>query len=293
MTDDAADSYRKRFRAVLEHIDEHLDEELTLDRLSSIAAFSKYHFHRQFSELFGIAVHRYVQLVRSKRASYQLAFGSSRIIEIALTNGYESHEAFSRAFKKTTGQTPSEFRGQPEWEPWHATHQHLRELRNLHMKPDHRPEDVKIVLFPETHVGTLQHRGDPARIEDSIAKFIAWRKQHRLSRDVSATFNLLYNDPMETPSAEFRLDLCAATTRPVAENRFGVVAGVIPAGRCAVLRHQSSDDTLGVTLRYLYSSWLPSSGEELRDFPLFVQRLRFFPDVPEQAAVSDVFLPLK
>lgn len=278
---------------MLEHIDEHLDEELTLDRLSSIAAFSKYHFHRQFSELFGIAVFRYVQLVRSKRASYQLAFGSNRIIDIALTSGYESHEAFSRAFKKTTGQTPSEFREQPDWQPWHATHQRLRELRSQHMKPNHCLEDVQIVLFPETRVGTLQHRGDPGRLEASIANFIAWRRQNRLSRDVSATFNLLYNDPEETPPAEFRLDLCAATTQPVAENPFGVVAGTIPAGRCALLRHQGSDDTLGVTLRYLYSSWLPSSGEELRDFPLFIQRLRFFPDVPEQEAVSDVFLPLQ
>jgi len=161
------------------------------------------------------------------------------------------------------------------------------------MKPDHRPEDVKIVLFPETRVATLQHRGDPARIEDSIAKFIAWRKQNRLSRDVSATFNLLYNDPVQTPPSEFRLDLCATTAQAVAENPFGVVAGTIPSGRCALLRHQGSDDTLGETLRYLYSSWLPSSGEEPRDFPLFVQRLRFFPDVPEQEAVSDVFLPLK
>jgi AraC family transcriptional regulator len=293
MTEDTADAYRRRFRAVLEHIDAHLDQDLTLDRLSGVAAFSKYHFHRQFSLLFGIAVHKYVQLVRSKRASYQLAFRSGRIIDVALSNGYESHEAFSRAFKKATGQTPSEFREQPQWEPWHATHQPLSELRNLHMKPEHRPEDVKIVLFPETRVATLQHRGDPARIEETIARFIAWRKQNRLPRDVSATFNLLYNDPAETPPDEFRLDLCAVTPRAVAENPFGVVEGTIPAGRCALLRHHGSDDTLAETLRYLYSSWLPASGEEPRDFPLYVQRIRFFPDVREHEAISDVFLPLK
>jgi AraC family transcriptional regulator len=161
------------------------------------------------------------------------------------------------------------------------------------MKPDHRPEDVKIIVFPETRVATLQHRGDPARIEDSIAHFIAWRRQNRLSPDASATFNLLYSDAAQTPPHEFRLDLCAATPQAVAENPFGVVAGTIPGGRCAVLRHHGSDDTLAETLRYLYSSWLPSSGEEPRDFPLYIQRLRFFPDVPEPEAISDVFLPLK
>ena len=107
LTAGTADAYRIRFRKVLAHIDAHLDDDLTVDRLSGVAAFSKYHFHRQFSELFGIGVYRYVQLVRLKRASYQLAFRDQhRIIDIALASGYESHEAFSRAFKKTVGQTP-------------------------------------------------------------------------------------------------------------------------------------------------------------------------------------------
>lgn len=39
---------------VLEYIDAHFDDDFRLEVLSGIAAFSKYHFHRQFSELFGI-----------------------------------------------------------------------------------------------------------------------------------------------------------------------------------------------------------------------------------------------
>jgi AraC family transcriptional regulator len=293
LTENPTDIYRSRFRKVLEHIDAHLDEELSVERLSGVAAFSKYHFHRQFSELLGISVYRYVQLLRSRRASYQLAFSAERIIDIALASGYQSHEAFSRAFKKAIGQTPSEFRDRPRWQPWHTTHQRLRDLRSQYMRPEHCAADVTIVSFNETRVATLQHRGDPARIEETIARFISWRRANGLPRSTSATFNLLYDDPIETPPEEFRLDLCAATERPVAENTFGVVDGRIPAGRCALLRHLGSDDTLGATLRYLYSEWLPASGEELRDFPLFIQRVRFFPDVPEREAISDVYLPLR
>jgi AraC family transcriptional regulator len=289
-----ADVYCIRFRKVLEHIDDHLDGDLTVDRLSSTAAFSKYHFHRQFSEFFGIGVHKYVQLVRLRRASYQLAFRDhSRIIDIALASGYESHEAFSRAFKKTIGQTPSEFRERPEWVPWHATYQRLSDLRSLHMKPDPRAENVKIAVFEETRVAALEHRGDPRLIGDSIRKFIEWRKQNGLPPKVSATFNILYDDPSDTPPEAFRLDICAATQRRVDENAFGVIEKTIPGGRCAVFRHIGSDDTLGGVLTYLYATWLPASGEELRDFPLYVQRVRFFPDVPEHEAVIDVFVPLQ
>ena len=59
---------------VHKYIDEHIDADLHVEILSGVAAFSKYHFHRQFTESFGIGVHRYVQLVRLKRASYRLAF---------------------------------------------------------------------------------------------------------------------------------------------------------------------------------------------------------------------------
>jgi AraC family transcriptional regulator len=289
-----AAAYGTRFRRVLEHIDAHLDEDVTVDRLSSVAAFSKYHFHRQFSLLFGMGVYRYVQLARLKRASYRLAFrGEPRIIDIALAAGYESHEAFSRAFKKTVGQTPSEFREQPDWDSWHAIYQPLTELRIRHMKPERSAGDVKILVFEETRVAVLEHRGDPARLGDSLRRFIEWRKQNRLPPAVSATFNILYDDPTETPPEDYRLDICAAIDRRVNENAFGVVEKTIPGGRCAVVRHVGSDDTLGEAVRYLYATWLPASGEEPRDFPLYLQRVRFFPDVPEHEAVTDVFLPLQ
>jgi AraC family transcriptional regulator len=58
------------------------------------------------------------------------------------------------------------------------------------------------------------------------------------------------------------------------------------------LRHIGSDDTLEESLYYLFSEWLPQSGETQRDFPLYLQRVKFFPDVPENEAIVDIFLPL-
>jgi AraC family transcriptional regulator len=288
-----ADRYLDRFRQVLRFIDTHLDEELTVESLASVAAFSKYHFHRQFSELFGIGVYRYVQQLRLKRASHQLAFRGDSILDIALQNGYESPEAFSRAFKKALGQSPSAFREQPQWETWHANQQVTSELRRQHMKPQTGFEDIRIVNFPETRIAVLEHHGAPQRIGDTVRKFIEWRKLNHLPPRISATYNLLYHDPDQVAAQDFRMDICAATDKDIAPNEHGVIAKTIPAGRCAVLRHTGSDDTLSATVHLLYAEWLPQSGEELRDFPLFFQRVKFFPDVAEHEAVTDVFLPLK
>lgn len=294
MSESAVDTYRSRFRKVLEYIDSHLDDDLSIDRLSNVAAFSKYHFHRQFSELFGISVYKYVQLNRLKRASYQLAFRDHmQIVDISLASGYDNHESFSRAFKKSIGQTPSEFRECPQWNPWHSTYQPLSDFRIEYMKPENQPANVKLITFKDTKVAALEHRGDPNLIGNSIRKFIEWRKQNNLSPQVSATFNILYNNPSETLPDDYRLDICASTERDVADNSFGVVEKTIPGGRCAVLRHIGDDANLGESITYLYSKWLPLSGEEPRDFPLFLQRVSFFPDVPEHEAITDVFLPLQ
>jgi AraC family transcriptional regulator len=123
----ALDLYRVRMQRVLEYVDAHLDDALDLGTLSRVAAFSKFHFHRQFKAYYGVSVHRYVQLARLQRASKQLAGPAGRsITEIALDAGYDAPDAFARVFRQRFGQSPSDFRKAPEWEPW------LRAFRLLH-----------------------------------------------------------------------------------------------------------------------------------------------------------------
>lgn len=287
-------NYQQRMLRVLQYIDTHLDEDLSVERLSAVAAFSKFHFHRQFSEYFGLAAFRYVQLLRLKKAMYELAFRSHKqVIHIALDNGYESSEAFSRAFKKSLGLSPAQFRKQPQWDNWQDSNSTLIQLREQHMPMTYQHSDVRIVTFPETRIAVLEHRGAPGLLPNSIQRFIAWRKLNKLPPSVSATFNLIYDDPEQTPAADFRFDLAAAVTAPVAQNEHGIVNKTIPAGECAVIRHTGSDAELGNVVRFLYNSWLPQSERNLRDFPLFFQRISFFPDVPEHLMVTDIFLPLQ
>lgn len=152
---------------------------------------------------------------------------------------------------------------------------------------------VKLITFQDTKVAALEHRGSPDLIENSVRQFIEWRKQNNLSPKISATFNILYNNPSEISPGNYRLDICAAIKNKIAENSWGIVQKTIPGGRCAVLRHTGSDINLSEAIAFLYSQWLPQSGEKLRDFPLYLQRISFFPDVPESEAITDVFLPLK
>lgn len=288
------DNYHARMHRALVFIDEHLDEDLSVAAVSEVAAFSRHHFQRQFSSLFGVSLGRYVQLTRLKRAAYRLAFRNGHsVLEIALDSGFEGPEAFSRAFRRHYDQSPTGFRREPRWNPWLAAQTPLIQARSQTMSQTFDQTEVRILDFPETPVAIMAHRGDPAEIGETIRRFIAWRKAAGLPPKVSATFNVFHPDPDEGSPRAYRVDLCAATNRAISPNDPDVVAGVIPAGRCAVLRQIGNSDDLSAAANWLYGQWLPDSGQELRDFPMFAQRVSLFPDVAEHQAITDLFLPIR
>lgn len=290
----ALSNYHARMQRVLDHIDRDLDNDLDLDVVSGVAAFSKYHFHRQFTATFGLSVHRYVQLARMKRASYRLAYRDAlSVTDIAMDAGYDAPDAFARAFRQRFGQSPSSFRKAPDWEPWLAAFGPLNNARSKLMQTIYTSDDVTIRNVAPTPVAFMEHRGDPATIGATIQRLIAWRKATGLSPKVSPTFNVFHCDPRTTSPGEYRMDLCVGTDRPIEARGERIEAGTIPGGRCAVLRIVGETENLEPAALFLYRDWLPVSGEEARDFPLYCQRLAFFPEVPEHEAVAELFLPLK
>jgi len=282
-------TYQQRIDSVCQYIGEHLDEELTLDKLCQIACFSKFHFHRLFSEFMGVCVNQYIIAMRLKRASYQLVYQPEvKIIDIAFNAGFENPESFSRKFKQNFSQTPSQFRRQPLWQAWHSSLVFARKTkRSIKMK-------VEIVKFEETEVAVKEHRGAPQRLNHSVSEFIHWRKETGYSPvTISKTFGLAYDDPESTVPEKFRFDICGEIDKAVPNNEYGIVNKTIPAGRCAKVRHYGSHDDMGNTIRALYSDWLLQNGEQLRNFPCYFHYVNLFPQVDEHELITDIYLPIE
>ncbi|AWB68862.1 AraC family transcriptional regulator [Saccharobesus litoralis] len=281
-------SLEKRIKLVCEYINHNLNESLTLDKMSGIAALSKYHFHRVFSAYTGVSVTQFAQLQRLKRASFRLAFEKDiRVIDIALEASFESAEAFSRAFKRTFEQSPSDFRSVPQWQEWHSRFNFLNQTHGeTQMKVD-------IVEFAATKIALLEHLGSPDTVYETAKKFIDWRKETGLSPiKTSKTFGIPYSDPQTTEPEKFRWDICGEVSCDVLDNNYGVKTGIIPAGRCATFRHQGSYDNIRDAICYVYREWLAENNEELRDFPCFFHYRNFIHEVDECDLQTDIYIPL-
>ena len=278
---------------VLDHIDQHLDSDLDLATLSGVAAFSKFHFHRQFTATFGVSVHRYVQLARMRRASHHLAHSDAQsVTDIAMAAGYDAPDAFARAFRQRFGQSPSSFRESPDWEPWLVAFGPLNDARSKLMQKTFTHYDVTICEVAPTRVAIFEHRGDPDTINTTIQRLITWRKAAGLSPRSNPTFNIWYSERRPADPADYRMDLCVGVSadQPIDTSGGMVKIGEIPGCRCAVLRVTGDTHDLEPAASYLYRDWLPASGEEMRDFPIYCQR--FFLDDPEQGTAAELFLPL-
>jgi AraC family transcriptional regulator len=95
---------------VMRYIRHHIDKPLDRETLADVAGFSVPHFHRVFTAHVGESAISYVRRVRLERAGRKLRMGAVDITEVALAAGYDSHAAFSKAFRQYFGLSPREFR---------------------------------------------------------------------------------------------------------------------------------------------------------------------------------------
>ncbi len=96
-------------RQARDHADRHFADEIDLERLASVAALSKYHFHRLFMATYGITPAAYLSERRIERAQDLLRCANLTVTEVCFAVGFSSLGSFSSRFRQIVGETPSEF----------------------------------------------------------------------------------------------------------------------------------------------------------------------------------------
>lgn len=107
----------KIIEAVLAYIEAHLDEKLSLEQIAQVTHYSKYHLHRMFSEMLGMTVGEYVKRRQLTEAAKDLVFSERSVLEIALSCGYDSQQAFTAAFSAFYKLPPAMYRSKKNFYP--------------------------------------------------------------------------------------------------------------------------------------------------------------------------------
>ena len=154
-------------------------------------------------------------------------------------------------------------------------------------------DDVTIREVPPTPVAIVEHRGDPATLGATIQRFIAWRKAAGLHPRTSPTFNVWRSERRPASPADYSGTFVSGPTNRSRRtaSRSKPVRSLADAARCCA---SSATPTIWSPPRstFIATGFRPA-GEEARDFPIYCQRLSFFPEVPEHEAVAELLLPLK
>jgi len=92
----------ERVNGALHYIEENLTDEIDFQEVARIACCSEYHFKRMFAFLAGVTLSEYIRRRRLTLAAFELQDSGKRVIDVALKYGYNSPDAFTRAFHTPT-----------------------------------------------------------------------------------------------------------------------------------------------------------------------------------------------
>jgi AraC family transcriptional regulator len=291
------EDYRKRMLAVLVHVQRHLDADLSLEELASVASFSPFHFHRIFRGLVGESVKEHVRRLRLERAAHRLRHTGQTVSEIALDAGYQSPEAFTRAFRKTFRRAPSEFRIQRRAAAL------ARSLSNVHYLPDGALDDFRAVSrrsrrfevrferLPDKRVAFARNLGRYEDADEAIGRLLAWLDRRGLSTVAGAFFGIAYDDPEVTPPDKLRYDAAVEVPeKVVADGDIGIQ--ILPRRKYAVTLHRGPYDTMGETYARFCGEWLPMSGREVLAAPALEFYLNSPHEMRPEALRTEIYLPV-
>ncbi|MGK0271507.1 MAG: AraC-like DNA-binding protein, partial [Cocleimonas sp.] len=94
-----------RLQKAIFHIESHLNDELNIDQLADISAYSKFHFCRAFKAQMGESVMAYTHRLRIEASSSEVGLGNKPMIDVAYDIGFQTPTGFLKAFKKHFGMT--------------------------------------------------------------------------------------------------------------------------------------------------------------------------------------------
>lgn len=256
---------------VIEYIEEHLTDDLSLEIISEYAGVSDYHFRQIFFYLSGLTLSEYVKNRKLSEASMDLLYGE-KVTDVALKYGYQSMDGFTRAFKKWSGFLPSDVikKGISKSFPKLSFIITVKGGINMEFRIEDKPA---FNLVGVSNRVPMQFEG----VNNEIVK-LAQSITDEQKKEMHSLQNI---EPYEIVNASYEADanflkeegdlthlIGVLTTESQVSDLLEVVP--VEAYTWAVFPNEGPfPSTLQDTMAKIYSEWLPSSDYEVINAPSF------------------------
>jgi AraC family transcriptional regulator len=245
--------YRERILRALIYIQQHLDDELSLEQLSAVANFSRFHFHRVFHGLVGESLGQHIRRLRLERAAKQLKQSSEPVVQLALQAGFETHEAFTRAFKTMFETSPSDYRAAHKPTPESPSGTYFDDVKSFHSPSYGDPASVEVKQISPMRVIFLRHVGPYSAVGSTWGRLMGWAGPRGLLGPNMVTIGIVHDDPAITPADKIRYDACLVVPPSVKpEGEFGIMD--LADGFHAVATHRGPYENLSQTYQRIPAS---------------------------------------
>jgi AraC family transcriptional regulator len=287
----------KRINNVICYIEDHLDDKLQLDELSSKASFSPFHFHRIFSAIVGETVNSFIIRKRIERIAAILTVGTNEtLVDLAYRYGFSSASSFSRTFRKFYSVAPSEFK-----EKWIADNSKIckapvtydqyiyaidKWLKWLTMNAR-----IEIKELPAIKLAGIMHIGKPDKINNTYERLFKWADRKGILNTAGCKVITIYHDnPRITEMSKVRQSACI-TIEDKIETEGDVVLIDLQKGKYAVGHFEISP----VSFQKAWDSmciWVMENGYNFRDGDYFEVYHNDYRMHPEKKFLVDICIPV-
>ncbi len=283
---------------VLEYVDEHLEDEISFDSLSSIFGYSPFHFHRLFASVTGLTTMEYLRKRRLMRACYELKNTHKNIADICYDCGFNSIQTFNRIFKEIYNLTPSairkkkiDFRFIPISDIISGYKKRIIIEGEYAMEPRFIEKEEFILAGIKKHTKNgFQVIGESwNELKERMGEFT-----NRINPKTTYGFEDYSEDFNKEPLSFFYMasvEVSDETNIPE-----GMCVKKIPKSLYAVftVNGNNSNNEIAKAFKYIYDVWLPNSeyslaDEVCADFEFYDERW----DCQSKLSQIDIYIPVK
>lgn len=307
---DNKQEYIARINRVMDYVETHIQQPLTLNVVAEVANFSTFHFHRIFTFLTGETPNDFIQRLRIEKAAQRIRESEIPITEIAYHFGFSGISIFSRSFRKYFGITAKEYRklGKAIFskDGIYFNKNGLQISKNVKARLDLTfdicnmdvsrlfvmDNKIEIMDLPEMHVIYCRHKGAFNQISKAYDKLINWAIPHGFyNPQLSTTITVTHDNPSVTDMEKIRQSACIVVTKDVkVKGEIGKM--IIPAGKYAV-GHFILDINEFEKAWNTMCLWFSESSYQQGDGNSMEIYHNDFKHHPEKKNIVDICIPIK